>query len=147
MKISTTLFGEIEIDKTKILTFEDGIPAFPDAREFILIHDEEATESMFSWLLCITDPEIMFVIADINLIIPDYSPSLNDKELSALSDKEDSEFVLYAIANVADELSETTINLKAPIVINLETQKAKQMVAENDEFPIRYQVFTAGKEV
>ena len=85
MTISTALFGDIEIDKSKVITFADGIPAFPDDTQFILIHDEEAESSIFSWLQSITDPEVMFVIADITSVIPDYAPSLSDAELASIS--------------------------------------------------------------
>lgn len=41
MKAATRLFGEIEIDESKIITFEDGIIGFPDMKKFTLIFDEE----------------------------------------------------------------------------------------------------------
>ena len=41
-KISTDRFGEIEVDEEKIVTFENGIPAFEDEREFVIFpYDEE----------------------------------------------------------------------------------------------------------
>ena len=43
MKIKTTRFGEIEVEDEKIVHFKDGIPAFDDEHEFIVIPygDEE----------------------------------------------------------------------------------------------------------
>lgn len=140
MKITTTLFGDIQIDQQKVINFEDGIPAFPEAKQFVLIHDEESENSIFSWLQSTTDPNMMFVIADISLVIPDYAPRLNESELNALGD-DDEHFILYTIANVESDLSQTTVNLKAPIVINIETKKGKQLVSDNDEYPIRYKIF------
>ena len=41
MKISTKIFGDIEIADDKIITFENGIIGFPDLKKFALLHDEE----------------------------------------------------------------------------------------------------------
>ena len=41
MKIHTKVFGEIEIDEAKIITFKNGIIGFPELKKFALLHDEE----------------------------------------------------------------------------------------------------------
>ena len=41
MKAATRLFGEIEIDESKIITFEDGIIGFPDMKKFTYIPSVE----------------------------------------------------------------------------------------------------------
>ena len=146
MKISTALFGEIEIDASKIITFEDGIPAFPELKNFILLHDEESDNSIFSWLQSTTDPSMMFVIADISMVIPDYAPRLNEAELSSLGSEDFEHFILYTIATVEEDLAQTTVNLKAPVVININTQKGKQLVCDNEEYEIRYKIFGDNKK-
>ena len=50
MKLETKLFGEIEIDESRIITFTDGIIGFPDMKRFLLIHDEESDNHFISWL-------------------------------------------------------------------------------------------------
>ena len=40
MKVNTKLFGEIEIDDDKVITFDGGIVGFPDLKRFALMHDE-----------------------------------------------------------------------------------------------------------
>ena len=41
MKLKTRVFGEIDIDDEKIITFENGIIGFPDLKRFTLIFNEE----------------------------------------------------------------------------------------------------------
>ena len=41
MKLTTRVFGEIDIEDEKIINFEDGIIGFPDLKKFTLIYDEE----------------------------------------------------------------------------------------------------------
>lgn len=141
MKISTTLFGEVELDPSKIITFESTIPAFPDSTQYAIIHDEESPESIFAWLQSVTEPDVLFIMADIALVIPDYAPRLNQNELNSLAPEGNENFVLYCIANVPDTLEDTSVNLKAPIVINLDTQKGKQLIAENEEYDLKYKIF------
>ena len=41
MKITTRVFGEIEIDESKIIHFPSGIIGFPEMTDFVLVFDEE----------------------------------------------------------------------------------------------------------
>ncbi len=53
MKAATRLFGEIEIDESKIITFEDGIIGFPDMKKFTLIFDEEKRGQTIHFLVTV----------------------------------------------------------------------------------------------
>ena len=39
MKITTKLFGEIEVDDDKLIVFPQGIVGFPELKDFLLIHN------------------------------------------------------------------------------------------------------------
>ena len=41
MKAKTRLFGEIEIDESKIITFINGMVGFPDMKKFTILYDNE----------------------------------------------------------------------------------------------------------
>ena len=41
MKVETRIFGTVDIDESKIITFPGGIVGFPDLTKFAIIHDEE----------------------------------------------------------------------------------------------------------
>ena len=41
MKITTRIFGEVEIDESKIISFPSGIIGFPGMTDFALIYDED----------------------------------------------------------------------------------------------------------
>ena len=38
MKANTRIFGEIDIDESKIITFVNGMVGFPDMKNFALIY-------------------------------------------------------------------------------------------------------------
>ena len=141
MKAATRLFGEIEIDESKIITFEDGIIGFPDMKKFTLIFDEEKEgRPSISWLQSMDEPEIAFPVMDPLFVCETYNPSVEDELLKNLGTiKEDNLYVLVTVT-VPQNIKELVVNLKAPIVINTDTRKASQIIVE-DDLPVRYRIY------
>lgn len=141
MKAATRLFGEIEIDESKIITFEDGIIGFPDMKKFTLIFDEEKEgRPSISWLQSMDEPEIAFPVMDPLFVCETYNPSVKDELLKNLGTvKEDNLYVLVTVT-VPQDIKELAVNLKAPIVINTDTRKASQIIVE-DDLPVRYRIY------
>lgn len=141
MKAATRLFGEIEIDESKIITFEDGIIGFPDMKKFTLIFDEEKEgRPSISWLQSMDEPEIAFPVMDPLFVCETYNPSVEDELLKNLGTiKEDNLYVLVTVT-VLQNIKELAVNLKAPIVINTDTRKASQIIVE-DDLPVRYRIY------
>lgn len=141
MKAATRLFGEIEIDESKIITFEDGIIGFPDMKKFTLIFDEEKEDRpSISWLQSMDEPEIAFPVMDPLFVCEAYNPSVEDELLKNLGTiKEDNLYVLVTVT-VPQNIKELAVNLKAPIVINTDTRKASQIIVE-DDLPVRYRIY------
>lgn len=141
MKAATRLFGKIEIDESKIITFEDGIIGFPDMKKFTLIFDEEKEgRPSISWLQSMDEPEIAFPVMDPLFVCETYNPSVEDELLKNLGTiKEDNLYVLVTVT-VPQDIKELAVNLKAPIVINTDTRKASQIIVE-DDLPVRYRIY------
>lgn len=141
MKAATRLFGEIEIDESKIITFEDGIIGFPDMKKFTLIFDEEKEgRPSISWLQSMDEPEIAFPVMDPLFVCETYNPSVEEELLKNLGAiKEDNLYVLVTVT-VPQNIKELAVNLKAPIVINTDTRKASQIIVE-DDLPVRYRIY------
>ena len=141
MKAATRLFGEIEIDESKIITFEDGIIGFPDMKKFTLIFDEEKEgRPSISWLQSMDEPEIAFPLMDPLFFCETYNPSVEEELLKNLGTiKEDNLYVLVTVT-VPQNIKELAVNLKAPIVINTDTRKASQIIVE-DDLPVRYRIY------
>ena len=141
MKAATRLFGELEIDESKIITFEDGIIGFPDMKKFTLIFDEEKEgRPSISWLQSMDEPEIAFPVMDPLFVCETYNPSVEEELLKNLGTiKEDNLYVLVTVT-VPQNIKELAVNLKAPIVINTDTRQASQIIVE-DDLPVRYRIY------
>ena len=146
MKAESRLFGNIDIDEEKIITLEGGMIGLPDFQRFALIFDEEKgqKESSIMWFQSMDDPGTAFPVMHPNLVKPDYNPTVNDELLVPLGTlTEENTYVLVTVTATAD-VKETSVNLKAPIVINTDTRKGCQMIVE-DDYPVKYRIYEAVK--
>ncbi|MFP3153740.1 flagellar assembly protein FliW [Lachnospiraceae bacterium ZAX-1] len=141
MKITTRLFGEIEIEESKIIHFANGIIGFFDCKNFILVHDEEREDKHnISWLQSIDEPAFAMAVIDPVLIKEDYNPMVDDELLKSLGElSQENTYVLVTVTIPAD-IKKLSVNLKAPIVINVDEYKAGQFIVEGD-YPIKYAIY------
>jgi flagellar assembly factor FliW len=140
MKLEGTRFGTIEYEKEDVVTFIEGMIGFNNFREYVLITPKEG--SPFRWIQSIDEPSLAFLAADPNRFMSDYAPEINDFEAKILGLKSDTPHLVYVTANIpAGKPKEATINLAAPIVINTDTQCAKQIILDSEMFPIRFPLF------
>lgn len=144
MKANTRLFGEIDIEEEKIIILENGMIGLPEYRKFALIFDEgkDRKASSVMWLQSMDDPQTAFPVMQPNAVKPDYNPMVSDEILSPLGVmNEDNTYVLVTLTACAD-VKETSVNLKAPIVINTDTKKGCQIIVE-DDYPVKFKVYDA----
>ena len=149
MRVKTRLFGEIDIEDNKIITFPNGLVGFPDMKKFTIIYDEEKPgKNGIIWFQSLDEPQFAMPVMEPNAVVPDYNPTVNDELLTPLGElTEDNLYVLVSVT-VPKDITKMTVNLKGPIVINTDTLLANQIVVEDDvqvRFPI-YDILKAKKE-
>ena len=144
MKADTRLFGEIDIEEQKIIHMENGMIGFPDLKKFALIYDVEKKkkESSIMWFQSMDEPQVAFLVMQPNGLKPDYNPTVSDEMLKPLGElNETNLYVLTTVTATADKKN-ASINLKAPIIINTETNKGCQIIVE-DDYPVKYNIYEA----
>lgn len=142
MQLNTKLFGKIEIEEEKMIFFEKGIIGFPHCQRFTLVYDEgeDGRQKNISWLQSIEEPAFALPVLDPLLVKEDYSPKVEEQLLKHLGTlEEDDTYVLVTVTATAD-VKKLSVNLKAPIVINVEERKADQIIVE-DDFPVKYPIY------
>lgn len=144
MKITTAYMGEVEINPSQIIKFEHGLPGFEKEREFIQLLLSE--ESAYQVLQSVNTPSLAFIITSPYAIIPNYNFELEKSVIQALDIKSDNEVAVFVIVSLKDTLENSTVNLKAPIVLNIGNQKGKQVILEED-YAIRHRLAAEKKEV
>ncbi len=143
MKVSSRIFGEIEIEDDKILTFESGLIGFEEYKKFAIVYDtEKQTKGGIMWLQSMEDPDLAFPIIDPMLVYDNYNPVVEDEWLKPIGDiKDETDIFVLSILTVPSDLTKMTANLKAPVIINTETRKACQIIVNNEEYEVRYNVY------
>lgn len=144
MRADTRLFGQIDIEEEKIITLESGMIGLPDYRKFALIFDEEAgiEKASVMWLQSMDDPETAFPVMQPNLVKPDYNPVVSDELLGVLGQMTEENIYVLVTLTAASDVKESSVNLKAPIVINTDTRKGCQIIVEGD-YPVKFKIYEA----
>ena len=142
MKANTRIFGEIEIADEKIITMERGMIGFPNLNPFALTFDEEKGQKQTSimWLQSMDDTDIAFPVMDPHAVKEDYNPNVNEEIVAPIGElNEENTFVLVTVT-VPKKIEDFSVNLKAPIVVNMDNRKAVQLIVE-DDYPVKYKVY------
>lgn len=144
--MNTRLFGEINIEKEKEICFENGLIGFPDYTRYALIFDAEKPEKRgISWLQSLEDECFALPVIDPLLVKPDYAPSISDELLENLGELKPENLYVLVTITATSRKEDISVNLKAPIIINTDTRKAVQVIAE-DDFPVKYKIYDILKE-
>jgi len=138
MKISTSRFGEQEIEKSKVIEVLDGMVGFSEDR-FILLHPDKGP---FCWFQSVDNPDLAFVVVDPTQIVPGYKVKLTQDEYDRLKIEPGIEVILLSVVTMARDPRQITMNLQGPIVINPSRMIAKQIVLETVQAITRYPIFT-----
>ena len=139
MKINTERFGEVSYSKEEILFFPRGIPAFEAEHNWILVGDDDSAEK---WLQSLDDGDLALPVTSPDAVQPDYNARIPEDELKMIGSTNPADLALLIVVSIPEAAPwNMTANLRAPILINLKTHKAVQVIALNEEYPIRYVVF------
>jgi flagellar assembly factor FliW len=139
MNIKTKFFGEIEKEEKDIIFFNDGLPGFEEYKKFIIFSQGD-DYFPFLWMQSVDESQVAFIIIDPKIPVPNYFIDVSDSEIEELEIKDESSVSVYTIVVITKDNSRITANLKAPIIINNETNKAKQVII-NNEYDIRHIIF------
>lgn len=143
MQVDTRWFGTVDIDDNKIVTFDLGIIGFEDCKKFTLIYDvEKGDEAAIMWLQSLDEAALALPVMKPEYIMKGYDPIVEDEILNTLGeDIQSANLAVFCTLTVPEDLTKMTINLKAPIIINADTMKGVQLIADNEDYAVRYPIY------
>ena len=79
---------------------------------------------------------------DPNLVMDEYTPMFDRELLKPLGGEliPDNLMMLVTVT-VPKDITQTTVNLKAPIIVNVEERKAVQLISDDDTYSIKYAIY------
>ncbi len=128
-------FGACTYRESEVLTFPWGLPGFGSLRQFVALSLEG--QERFVWLQSLDDLSIALPTADPWQIFDDYAPQLPPYATSSLDLQRPEDFATLCVVVVSAGAAEITMNLLAPIVVNLRTRTGRQVTLETGGYSIR----------
>jgi flagellar assembly factor FliW len=145
MKIVSKFLGEVEINDDQIIHFPNGLPGFETEKQFAVLPLED--QSAFAILQSVGHSHVGFVIAYPFAFYANYTFELAEDDISKLKLDSPDDCVTYVIMTLREPFIDSTLNLKAPIVINIKEKIGKQLILHDSDYPIRFPISTVhGKE-
>ena len=116
---------EYSYEEKDVLNFAEGLIGLPEMRRAVLIPLDEYAP--FCWLASVDDEKNRFIVVNPREIYDDYKPS-------APSNFGSEELNTLAIVKISSDWTKTTVNLRAPIFINAQTQSGVQSILGDDGY-------------
>ena len=146
LQLVESRFGQIEINLDKMISFRQGIVGMPQAQNFCLTNHPDPKHKAYNLLQSVDFDDLCFLAIPLgkdhyrneeSLISKyDYEAVLQELEF----DDKNVELILIATIhnNIKPGESVVSVNLKAPIFINLDKMEAVQYVFNVKKYPLRY---------
>ena len=142
MKITTKIFGEIDIAEDKIITFVNGIIGFPDLKKFTLIYNEEkGTGAGIRWMQSMDEPNFAIPVMDPLAVMDTYNPIVDDEIFKGIGELTPDNTLVLVSATIPKDITQMSVNLQGPYIINVDERKACQVILDNEEYPVKYCVY------
>lgn len=147
MRIETKDFGAIEIEPEHIIHFSQGIVAFEDVQDYVLLNYDFAEDNSPIKCLQSVDGKVSFTVVDPFCFLADYQPVLTDADKKSLAVTDQAQLRFLVMAVVGKDFHDTVVNLRSPIAINPANRQALQLILDDTHYPLRYQLFAEQEDV
>lgn len=143
MDVLTTRFGNLSVNPQDELIFESGLIGLDHCRRWVVLSD--TTNPALGWLQSIDEGHIALGVVSPRRFVADYQLRVDraDLECLNLATSRDAEVVVIASRQASgDQIGQLTLNLRAPLVINVEQRRGCQVISK-DDLPVQFPLSTA----
>ena len=137
-----TRFGTFEIDPAKAIEMPQGPIGFTDLKSFAILDAPDAPNSPFKLFQSLEDPGVTFLVT----VLPAESDLIEDADLQAACDsyaidRENAAYLLIVkVRQQPDGTAQTTVNLRAPLLVDSLHRVARQAVFAGEKYSMQYQI-------
>ena len=146
MNVSTSRFGSIEVSEESLVTFPSGLVGLPTYTKYVVFDVEGG--GGYQWLQSMDDETLAVVVMPAEIIDPDFVQSIPQESVTELEIKDEDQVAISVIVTIPPgKPDHATANFRAPIVVNLRTRTAKQVIL-HESIPLHVPLIpeNAGKE-
>lgn len=135
MELQTSRFGVLDLDDHRVVDFVGGIPGFPGFTRALLIEVDDNPD--YYWLQSIEDGDLAFLTVVPWSFFADYELVLNDDDQEAIGLDDAGDAFICCLLSVDREANTFTANLRAPIVVNVAANRARQVILPDERLPLQ----------
>lgn len=141
MLIDTRCFGKVDIADEKIVHFPEGLLGFEYLKDYTIIYDiSNGERAKIAWLQSLKEPELALPVINPFDVMEDYNPTVDEELLKVLGDVTTENIVVLLVVTVPSDVTKTTANLKAPVIMNSDARLGAQIIVENKDYAIKYPI-------
>lgn len=137
MNINAKYFGEISYEENESINIINGLFGFESYEKYLPIPFNEEDDSLIS-LQSLENETLSFILMNPFMICPEYSPEISEQDLKELGADTVDDLSFYVISVIRDSADKSTVNLKAPLVVNALNRKAKQIMLDHPKYTFRH---------
>ena len=138
------------------LVFIRPMPGFPQLTRYALVRldtpedggdapdgavdaeaEDAAEDPVLFELRCVQAPDVRFLVAAPVAFFPDYGFDLDDDVVAELGLAIADDALVLVVLTIGDDAASTTANLLAPVVVNVRTRMAAQVILSGTDWPVR----------
>jgi len=134
--LPTRLFGPIQVPRHSLLDFSDGLLGFGGERQFAML--PSAMEGLF-WLQDAGHGDLAFLVLDPYTFFPAYRPQL-PADAGSLGGPDEECALVCTVTLARRDGDPCTVNLQAPILINMNRRQGRQVILEGTAYQTRHAV-------
>jgi len=99
--------------------------------------EEPDSDPVLFELRCLQAPDVRFLVAVPAAFFPDYAFDLDEDAVADLGLSSADDALVLVVLTVGADAASTTANLLAPVVVNVRTRSAAQVILSGTDWPVR----------
>jgi flagellar assembly factor FliW len=132
---TTTMTGPANgAPEIPVIELVQPMAGFPDLARFALVQVDD-TGALCS-LTSLEQPGLRFLVVPPATFFPDYTPEVEDTILADLGSSSADDLVVLCVLTAGESLATTTANLAAPVVLDIATHRAVQVVLDDPSLSV-----------
>jgi flagellar assembly factor FliW len=119
-----------------VIELAHPMPGFPDDARFALVQLDD--DGVLHGFRSLDSDDLQFVVVPPAPFFPDYAPEIGDAVVTELGISPDAagDVLVLLVVRAGASLADTTVNLRAPLVVNPATRRASQVILEDADLPL-----------
>ncbi|MHB1139653.1 MAG: flagellar assembly protein FliW [Microthrixaceae bacterium] len=138
LMVDSDQLGSVDVEETSVIEFPAGLIGFPDHRRYAMVSADDG--GLYTWLQSVDEPSLAFLAVVPAPFFPDFAPTIRDEECAAIELVDPDHAQLLCLVTVSDDA--VTANLLGPIVLNVRTRLARQVVLNDTDLTTKALIVT-----